>query len=116
MSLRDTVYNGVLAKLPTDHQAQRGYFELLELWEKMGTAPNAGRDFSESEFNSLKSTARVFMTAREIRFFEEPFSDDLASHPALFQAKVTARLSKILMDRHGVKVSKEGGGLGVDGQ
>ena len=115
MTLRHNVYNGILANLPNDSASQKGYFDLLEFWEKMATTQDAGRDFSVNEFDGLKVAARRLMTPREIAFFEEPFPDDITSHAALFQAKVTGRLSKILMDRHGFKVPKQGGGLGVDG-
>lgn len=112
MCLRNTVYNGILANLPHDPIGHIGYFELLEFWEAMAADENSGRNYSIAEFASMKQSVAKLLTPRESSFFQEPFPVDIAESPTLLQVKVIARLSKILMDRHGFKVPKDGGGLG----
>jgi hypothetical protein len=108
MGLRDTVYDGLLAGLPADPAAHVGYFDLVEIWETLGSGRD--RNISLDMLRGLEQNARAHMTERERIFFDEPHEDGL--DPYLLQAKIAGRLSKILMDRHGFKVGKEGGGVG----
>jgi hypothetical protein len=109
MSLRNEMYGGVLASLPSDTNARAGYEELVDLWEEIGERnihPTA------DQFNAWKNGVHMLLTLREKTFFQEPIEPGLAGYPELIQAKMTGRLSKILMDRHGFKVAKDKGGLG----
>lgn len=109
MALRDTAYDGRLAKLPRDPEAQHNYFELVQIWESL----ESGGDLTQDGLDAMILKAKPFMNSREQAFFSEPLPSDLVGYPILLQSKITGRLSKILLDRHGYKVPREGGGLGT---
>lgn len=108
MSLQDTMYNGWLASQPTDPIAAQGYSALLEHWETIGEGKC---ELPTAQFNAWRREVRPLLTTRELSFFDEPLEDGLGDYPDLVQAKMTGRLSKILLDRR-YKAAKENGGLG----
>jgi hypothetical protein len=98
--------------MPADEDAQVGYVEILSIWRriKQGFDENP-RSFNQ-ELLSCLAELRPLLTQRELAFLDEPF-DAATTSSAAVEAKTVAKVYKILMDRHGFKVSREGGGLGV---
>lgn len=114
MSLRDTAYDGIIANLPADPSAHHGYFELVEIWEHMeGHRPEGREWFNADEQAKLLVSLTSVLSAHELAFFKEPFERSEQSYNSILQARTTGRLSKILMDRHGFKVARDKGGLGL---
>lgn len=101
-----------LSLLPENEEAVTGYTEIYAAWKKLFDMLDAGQSPDENKFDTVFSDARRNMTGREIAFIDE-LADGIATlSTELRHAKLTGGLSKILMDRQGFKVSKEGGGLG----
>jgi len=98
--------------LPKDEEAIAGYETILTAWKKLFAALDEGRSLSVAEVETTISSAKDAMFGRENVFFDALLDDLSSSSSDLRHAKLTAGLNKILMDRQGFKVSKEGGGLG----
>lgn len=101
-----------LTALPEDQSAVPGYETILAAHQKLAAALDSNHDLSASDLEATLADARQAMTAREREFLHN-LQGEIASFSAdLRFAKLTGGLYKILMDRKGFKVSKEGGGLG----
>jgi hypothetical protein len=94
-----------LSKTPDDPIAAKGYQELYRLLP-------ADSDDIPLPFAEWKTAIRTHLDSREASFFSAPFEPEIERHQELLQTKTVARLYKILMDRQGFKVPREGGGLG----
>jgi hypothetical protein len=97
---------------PPDGPGASGYDELYTQWKRLGDVFAAGRTLNQQDFLTLGATVRKHLTGRERQFFDEPFEPEVRANPDHVQAKTTAQLHKILMDRHGFRVAKDKGGLG----
>ncbi len=101
-----------LSLLPESEDAQGGYEEIHGVWEKLFGMVSAGKHPNETDLEELIEKAKYVMTGREIAFMDT-LKNSLSDFPLeLRHTKLSGGLSKVLMDRHGFKVSKEGGGLG----
>ncbi|KEP68543.1 hypothetical protein DL1_11360 [Thioclava dalianensis] len=105
-------YQVDLTSLPKDESAIPGYKVILAAWQKMYDALDAGKTPSEVDLNEAMQTARNAMTVRELGFMKDLEAELAAEHVSLRHAKLTGGLYKILMDRHGFKVTRKNGGLG----
>jgi hypothetical protein len=98
-----------LSGAPSDPTAAIGYAELYALWKENMDAFNHGRDISKADFQIWIDRVRKHLIPMELAFFDEPFDERNFSK---VEVKKVSNLYKILFDRHGARVSKEGGGLG----
>ncbi|MEP2783934.1 MAG: hypothetical protein ABJO67_05230 [Pseudoruegeria sp.] len=101
-----------LSALPNDQDTHRGYEEIHSVWIRLSEMLKEGNHPDDSCLNELVSKAQNAMTGREVDFMcnlQSLLSDDSVENR---HARLTGGLYKVLMDRHGYKVSKDGGGLG----
>lgn len=101
-----------LSKSPNDPEAARGYQEIYRAWKLLYDVGESERGcLTTREFLDLLSEVIQHLTPREREFFERKL-DGPAHIPEFVQAKTTARLNVILLDRYGFKVKRENGGVG----
>lgn len=105
-------YKVDLTKLPTDQNAVPGYEAILAAHKKLGAALEENDDLTEAELEAVLAGIQGAMTTREREFLHQLRSEIATFSVDLRHAKLTGGLYKILMDRQGYKVSKDGGGLG----
>jgi hypothetical protein len=107
-----TVVHIDLSKTPDDPEAGRGYQEIYRSWKRLyDVGESEPGCLTTHEFLDLLGEVVQYLTPRERDFFERKL-DGPGHIPAFVQAKTTARLNVILMDRHGFKVKRENGGVG----
>lgn len=104
--------NNDLSNLPKEQSAHDGYEEIHRVWKTLWEMVETGKYPDETGLNELVSKAQYAMTGRERRFMDGLHSSLAGDDVRLRHAKLTSGLNKVLWDRHGFKVSKEGGGLG----
>ncbi|WP_291048468.1 hypothetical protein [Hyphomonas sp.] len=101
-----------LTSLPEDQDAVRGYESILATWQKLRDGLDDSKSLSGVDLEETVSSSRPVMTPRELAFLNELLTATSSLAVEIRHAKVTGGFYKILMDRHGFKVSKDGGGLG----
>ncbi|UGY21828.1 hypothetical protein HU675_0027885 [Bradyrhizobium septentrionale] len=100
-----------LSQLPSDPEDAKGYDQIYRAWKRLSDTFENGGQLQDAEFQSEVQSLIASLRPREISFMGEPYEASIAHIPEAVQAKAQGRLQKILMDRHGFHVKREGGGL-----